>query len=170
MFERIKGSFWLAAFIGFAVLVVDFFTKSWVRQAFFLEPKQFPIILWHNFLGVSAQITYTVNSGAAWGMFADFPGLLVIFRIILLVALIFYLFSARCAPSWRVPLVCIISGAMANVLDYFIYGVVIDMIQVNLWGYDYPVFNVADSSICIGALWLLTLAFFETDDDSYKTN
>ena len=45
-------------------------------------------------------------------------------------------------------------GALCNILDYFFYGHVIDMLHFVFWGYDYPVFNVADSFICIGVFWL----------------
>lgn len=150
-----------AIMLFIAILLIDFCTKSWVRESFFVDSGTFPLILWKDFFGISASVTYAVNSGAAWGMFAEFPKLLVFFRVVLISGLIVYLLFYNNKKEWQLPLVCIVSGALGNVLDYFLYGHVIDMIQVAFWGYNYPVFNIADSSIFIGAAWLLVLAFFE---------
>lgn len=143
------------------IFVADFASKSWVQALSENDPHSLPQVIVHNFFGIHAQITHATNSGAAWGIFADFPTLLVIFRLLLIALLVVYLIGYNTKPKWQIPLACIISGALGNVVDFFIYGSVIDMIQVNLWGYDYPIFNIADSSIFIGSFWLLILSLFE---------
>jgi len=61
-----------------------------------------------------------------------------------------------------VPFVFVISGAIGNILDYFIYGHVVDMMHFVFWGYDYPVFNIADSFICIGVALLFLIPWCQT--------
>ncbi len=107
------------------------------------------------------QITHAINTGAAWGVLADFPNALVLVRILLISALIIYFLGVNHRPSWNVPLCLIISGAIGNVIDYFYYGYVVDMLQFQFWGYDYPIFNIADSAIFIGSFWILLSASFE---------
>jgi signal peptidase II len=125
------------------------------------DPRSLPRVVVEDFLGIHVQITHATNSGAAWGIFSDFPHFLVVFRLLLIASLIVYLIAYNTKLSWQLPLVCIVTGALGNVLDYFLYGSVVDMIQINFWGYDYPVFNVADSAIFIGSFWLLILSLFE---------
>lgn len=138
-------------------------SKEWVSQIAAMPeiPSPFPYLIFDNFFGIRLQITHAVNSGAAWGVLDDFPRLLVLVRLLLISALIVYLFGVNHRPQWNVPLTCIIAGALGNVIDYFHYGFVIDMIQFRFWGYEYPVFNLADSAIFIGSFWILCSAMSE---------
>lgn len=70
----------------------------------------------------------------------------------------FYLFFFNKNRRAEIPLVLIVAGAIGNIVDYFLYGFVIDFFHVILWGYDFPVFNVADISITLGVLWLFCFA------------
>jgi len=142
------------------IFLADFTTKAFIQNLVQRDPQSLPLVVFDNFFGIKMQIGYAINSGAAWGVFSDYPGLLVSFRILLISVIAVYLLFYNKQASWTLPLVCILAGALGNVTDYFLYGYVIDMIQINFWGYDYPVFNIADSAIFIGAVWLLLLAFF----------
>ena len=153
-----------AVYIACFIFLADFISKALIQNLAEV-PQSLPIVLLEDFFGIRVQIAYTINSGAAWGIFSEYPALLVAFRIVLICVLSVYLFFYNKRASWRIPLACIIAGALGNVTDYFLYGYVIDMIQMIFWGYEYPVFNIADSAIFIGAIWLLTLAFFEKSHD-----
>jgi signal peptidase II len=148
--------------VALLIFSVDVATKAWVSTASSQVGKSsLPYVLFSNFCGIDLQITHAINSGAAWGLFSDFPELLVFFRLVLIAGLILFLFVCHRRSSWNLPLSCIISGAIGNVYDYFHYGYVVDMIQFRFWGFNYPVFNIADSAIFIGSLWLLFLAYTE---------
>jgi signal peptidase II len=160
---------WRTAFIiGCCIFVLDFITKLIAATAFPLPDviggadTSSPFVVFENFFGIELSFTHTVNSGAAWGIFADFPKVLVMLRLILIIVLIYYLIIVNKRKSWRIPLVLIISGAIGNVIDNFLYGYVIDMIHFRFWGYDYPVFNIADSSIFIGSIWIMSSVLFES--------
>lgn len=143
--------------LGFAIIFVDFFTKEWVcrEDAAHTASSSLPYVVFSDFLGIRLQITHAINTGAAWGVLADFPGSLVLIRILLISGLIVYMTTLNTRQNWKLPLTLIISGALGNVIDYFRYGYVVDMIQFRFWGYEYPVFNVADSAIFIGSFWIL---------------
>ena len=155
-----KRRLWTLFSIVLCVFIVDFVKKFYV-STLQESPENLPIIVFSDFFGIRAEISYAINQGAAWGIFSEFPELLVAFRLVLITCLLFYLLVFNTHASWQVPLTLIIAGALGNVVDYYLYGYVIDMIQMTFWGYCYPVFNIADSAIFSGAVWLIVLAFFE---------
>lgn len=108
-----------------------------------------------NFLGIEFSIVYAFNTGAAWGIFSEYKDLLLVARVLLLGALVAFAFFYNDNPQYRLPFALIIAGALGNIVDYFLYGHVIDMFRFVFWGYDYPVFNLADASIFIGIFWLV---------------
>ncbi|MGL4348867.1 MAG: signal peptidase II [Chlamydiales bacterium] len=114
--------------------------------------------IFHNLLGgIDCTLTHVINPGGAWGVFSTFPRALVISRI-LVVSLLFYYILQTSYDFWRkLFLITIFSGALGNILDYFIYGHVIDMIHFSFWGFSLPVFNIADLSICCGCLGIFII-------------
>lgn len=119
------------------------------------------IPIFENFLGIECSITHRINTGAAWGMLADYQIYLLISRIFLVIGMIIYLFKFNDEAHWEIPFGLIITGAIGNILDFFIYGHVVDMFHFVLWTYDYPVFNVADALIFCGVFSLFVLSFKE---------
>lgn len=113
------------------------------------------IPVFKSFLGIDFSIVHQINTGAAWGMFSNFQDYLLFFRVITIGIILSYLVFFNKTPLRRFPLLLILSGAIGNVADYFIYGHVVDMFYFNFWGYSYPVFNIADSAIFCGVAMLL---------------
>ena len=112
------------------------------------------ISVFKNFCGIDFSIVHQINTGAAWGMFSNFQDYLLFFRIVMIGVILSYLVFFNKTPLRRLPLLLILSGAIGNVSDYFIYGHVVDMFYFNFWGYSYPVFNIADSVIFSGVAML----------------
>jgi len=149
-----------AIMIGVGLFFLDLITKQLVIQ-YMPFGMGHEVVLFH-ILGIDCSLTHAINTGAAWGSFGSMPHLLVGVRIVLVAALIGYLCFSRSLPvSFRLPFILIISGALANILDFFLYGHVVDMIHFVFWGYDYPVFNVADSAICIGTFSILWMTVWK---------
>ncbi|MCE5295368.1 MAG: signal peptidase II [Chlamydiales bacterium] len=163
-FASVKRCF----FLFLAIIILDAASKAWICNLVANPPSNLPYVVFSDLFGVQLQITHAINMGAAWGVLADFPNALVFVRILLIAALIVYFFGVNQRPKWNAPLCLIISGAIGNVIDFFHYGYVIDMIQFTFWGYDYPVFNIADSAIFIGSLWILFSASVETPQKASK--
>jgi signal peptidase II len=88
------------------------------------------------------------NTGASWGMLKNSNLLLIGVSIAVLAIIIYY---RKQIP--KIPLVLVTSGLIGNLIDRFIYGYVIDLIDFKFW----PVFNIADSLISIGVVWYIIL-------------
>lgn len=161
----IQISMWkLAILLGCFVFVLDVITKYLTQEYLplnYLNPHFYPyggIGVFKNFLGIEFSINHATNRGAAWGILAEFQSSLLILRIILVSAMLVYVLFYNKDVSKQIPLMLIMSGAIGNICDYFFYGHVIDMFHFIFWRYDYPIFNVADSAIFIGIVWLFLLS------------
>lgn len=161
----------LAILIILIVIAVDALSKYWVQSHI---PVMDQYTLWYpyggigvfkNFLGTEFSIVHATNRGAAWSLFSDFQGTLMLLRGALVVGLCVYLFFYNKHSSWVIPLSLIIAGALGNILDYFVYGHVIDMFHFAFWGYDYPIFNVADSAITVGIFWIVLISLPDSSKD-----
>ncbi len=114
-----------------------------------------------NVGGIELSINHATNTGAVWGLFAGYQMILLIVRVLLIVALFAYLVLGKHTRASLWPLTLIVIGAIGNVLDFLFYGHVIDMIHFRFWGWDYAIFNLADSFISIGIGWLLVLSLVQ---------
>src|SRR5689334_15162484 len=77
--------------------------------------------------GIDFSINHVTNTGAAWGVFSTFSKFLLLLRIALIIGLIVYLFFLNKDKAKQFPFALILTGAIGNVLDHFIYGHVVDM-------------------------------------------
>lgn len=118
--------------------------------------------IFEDFLGgISLSINHVQNKGAAWGLFAQYTQQLFWLRAFVVLALLLYTCLFVRASTQKFFFLLIIGGALGNILDYFFYGLVIDMVHVNLWGYTFPLFNFADICITLGIGFLCLLAALE---------
>lgn len=163
---RFQRAGWL---IGTCVffLLVDVLTKAY--SYFYLPPLAWStsiypyggIGVFQNFLGIDFSINYVMNKGAAWGVLASFQEYLLYARLLIIAGLLTYLFFGKMAYFKRFSLSLVTTGALGNVIDYFVYGHVVDMFYFVLWGYSFPVFNVADSIIFMGLCFVFFSSFLE---------
>jgi signal peptidase II len=88
------------------------------------------------------------------GVFSDHSSFLLIARFAIIGALLVYLLvlSKRRADPFYLWL--ILAGAAGNVIDMCCYGHVVDFIHLRFFSWSFPVFNIADSCITIGACLL----------------
>ena len=102
----------------------------------------------------------THNTGAAFSFLADAGGWQHGFFVLLAVgisAMLSYWLYRTERGDWRtaLPFALIVSGAIGNVIDRVRFGYVIDFIHWYWRGFDWPVFNVADSCIVAGAVLMV---------------
>jgi signal peptidase II len=155
---------WLI-FWGMFLLFLDFFTKAYIYhilpfQQTITGERFFNAPVFYDFFGIDFCISLAVNKGAAWGFFSDFQIPLLILRTLLILAMFIYLFFMNQNRRMEMPMIFILSGALGNVIDFFLYGFVIDFFHFNLWGYHFPIFNLADTCITIGVAWLFLITCF----------
>ncbi|KAF3361962.1 Lipoprotein signal peptidase [Chlamydiales bacterium STE3] len=137
------------------VLLLDIFTKFLTHQ--YLPQMNhhywYPyggIAVIRNFFGIEFSISYATNKGAAWGVFSHYQFLLLLLRMALIGGLMGYFLLRQRGLLQQSCLALILAGAIGNVIDYFIYGHVVDMLHFVFFSYDFPVFNLADTAIFLG--------------------
>ena len=55
----------------------------------------------------------------------------------------------------QVAISLLFAGALETFIDRLVNGEVVDFVDTNIFGYDFPIFNVADSSLTIGVLFII---------------
>ena len=100
------------------------------------------------------HFTYVENRGAAFGMLFGQKVILVVIPIIAILAAVWYLKEHK-DEHWTlgISLSLIVSGGIGNLIDRVVFGYVTDMFDFRIW----PVFNVADIAVCVGAGLLILL-------------
>jgi signal peptidase II len=145
---------WLLAISALDILA-DRLTKEWVSRNIPLGGA-IPVIR-----GV-LRITHWTNEGAAFSLFAQSTSpqtvrwALVAFSLVAALAVLVAL--VRLGNKFTlttVALALIFGGALGNLHDRILYGSVVDFIEVHIFSYHWPDFNVADSSIVTGACLLI---------------
>jgi signal peptidase II len=141
--------------ISFVVFTLDRWTKTWVAAHIALGSAR-PVID-HVF-----RISHWTNEGAAFSMFAESAsphmvrwGLVTFTIIASIVVLVAMVRLGHRFTLTTIALALIFGGAMGNVHDRIEYGSVIDFLEVHIFSYHWPDFNVADSAVVIGACLLV---------------
>ncbi len=108
------------------------------------------------------NLTYLENKGAAWGMLADKRWVFMVISSVAIIALFFVLYIySQASKGFCIPLAFIIGGGMGNMVDRVAKGYVVDFLQFDFWK-SFPVFNVADSFITVGAVAIcIYILFFD---------
>lgn len=150
-----KGVQWrLVVLLAIIVFALDQETKSLVVGAMGLYEST-PLI--PGFF----SLTLTFNKGVAFGFLSALadPWRLLLLGLMTVgaLAVVFYLLIKDYATDrfGQIALSLVIGGALGNVFDRVRFGYVIDFLDFFLGDYHYPAFNLADSSICIGALLII---------------
>lgn len=143
------------------IIIGDQITKAIVQQKFALGESI-------TIINGIFSFTYVRNPGAAWGMFGHSPDFIRIplFFALPVVACFWLIYLVWTTRNERL-LQClsyslIFAGAVGNLIDRFSMNYVVDFLDF-YWGTShFPAFNVADSSITIGAILLgIEFLFFE---------
>ena len=96
------------------------------------------------------DFTYVENRGAAFGMLQGARVFFIILTVLVVAALIVYLVKMRpSSPLEKTALSFLAGGAIGNFIDRLVLSYVRDFIEVTF--IDFPVFNIADCFVCIGA-------------------
>ena len=111
-------------------------------------------------------ITYVRNTGAAWSILSDKTWLIIIISLIIIGLIILYICKNKPKSNCEnIGYAMILGGAIGNFIDRIVYGYVIDFFDFYIFGYDYPIFNVADSFIFIGVIILIIYTWRCNDGD-----
>ena len=150
---------WLS--LSLALIALDQWTKSLaVQHLAFQQPIAVIPGFWNWML--------THNTGAAFSFLAGASGwqhwLFTLIAIVVSTVLIVWLARVP-RGDWRsaLPFAMIVAGALGNVVDRLRLGYVIDFIQWYWRDFYWPVFNIADSSLVVGASLMVLLSMFSKE-------
>ena len=137
--------------IAFFFLMIDFFSKYIISHLLTLGES---VKVINNFF----YLTYVHNKGAAWSILEDQRILLLIITVIVLFLINKYMNKEELIKSECLSYGIIIGGILGNLVDRIFRGYVIDFLDFKIFGYNYPVFNLADSFIVIGIIIMVIIS------------
>ncbi|MEB8067734.1 signal peptidase II [Mammaliicoccus fleurettii] len=111
-------------------------------------------------------ITSHRNQGAAWGILQGKMWLFYIVTVVVLVILfMFFKNEGYGQPVMQLGLSLLIAGSIGNFIDRLFRGEVVDFIDTYIFGYNFPIFNVADAALTIGVIVLIIVILFEGKEE-----
>ncbi|MCD8048793.1 MAG: signal peptidase II [Clostridia bacterium] len=160
--KSLKGKYIFAVILAFVVLILDRATKTAVDLLLQYEGKSVSAIK-----GI-LNFTYVKNSGAAFGIMQGQRVLFTVLTLAVFVAVIWYFkkFKPQSMLEFAAAAL-ILAGAAGNLADRLRFGYVRDFIDLAFM--DFPVFNVADCAICVGAGLVVLYALLDlrkSEDES----
>ena len=139
----------ISLIVAIAILIIDQVTKRIIATTMNIG-HSYEVI--PNFLNITSHR----NNGAAWGILSGKMGFFYIITIVILIVLVlFYIKEAKYNLFMQVAISLLFAGALGNFIDRLVNGEVVDFVDTNIFGYDFPIFNVADSSLTIGVLFII---------------
>ena len=136
-------------------IICDQFIKILIINT--LVPYQYIDVI-KNFI----TITHVHNTGAAFSILSDNVWLLIGISLIALVLIYYYILKKIKFTQLNILIYSLlIGGIIGNLIDRIIHGYVIDYISVNIFGYHFPVFNLADIGIVVSVFLLFIKTFKE---------
>lgn len=112
------------------------------------------------------KLYYVKNTGAAWSMFSSSTGVLTLISAAAIGVMLWYMLTKKPDKMTNIALSLMIGGAAGNLADRLFLQYVRDFLSFNIFGYDFPVFNIADSALTIGVFLLLVMSFFGGTNDN----
>ncbi|MDL2236685.1 signal peptidase II [Christensenellaceae bacterium OttesenSCG-928-K19] len=143
-----KKQKWVVIAIIVGIVIFDQVAKYFAQTVLQYLPGQT-----YEFIPGFFNFTYAENTGMAFSMLSNMTWLLALLSGVLAIIMIWLLYKCRDMKTWllKLSLSFIIGGAIGNLIDRVFRGYVVDMLEFD---FNFAVFNVADSFVCIGAVLL----------------
>ena len=148
--------------IAVIILIIDQISKSLIEIFIDLEES---ITVIPNFF----YLTVAHNTGGAWSIFSNHSYLLIIASIIAIILLIKFMFGFKNNLRNNLAFAFLFGGIFSNLADRLFLGYVRDFLDFKIFGYDYPIFNIADITIVVG-VFLLLIAIIKGEDRRDKSS
>ena len=150
------------------VIALDQFTKHLIVSYFVTPGYRAPIPIFGQML----TLDYVQNTGVAFSMFEGNNIEFVLIAIaIAVIAYLYWRYRDSVSLALKLAFGFVLGGAFGNLIDRFRQGYVVDFIHFQLpaIGFNFAVFNFADSSICVGVAAIAALLYFTTGQDETRT-
>ena len=141
-----------------AIFAVDLATKRWVLA----NQEQF--LAGIDLIDGILRFTYVRNAGAAFGMMQGARWILTAVSAVAVVGLSLLISRPATTGLKRVASTMILAGAAGNLVDRVLYdGLVVDFIEMGFRGHTFPVYNIADIGVSLGAAVLVLSLLIERE-------
>ncbi|MFV0255089.1 MAG: signal peptidase II [Erysipelotrichaceae bacterium] len=141
------------------IVLLDLLSKAWADNV--LQPLGSMEIIPGFF-----NLTYVQNTGGAWGLLAGNMLIFIIIGIVAIFGFIYYYLKHSSDRLTQIASFMMLAGAIGNFIDRIVFSYVRDMFDFIIFGYDFPVFNIADISLVLGCGLLLISVILEIRDES----
>ena len=139
-----------------AVLIILFDQVTKHLAVTYLAGKSAPVI--QNIF----HLTYVENTGAAFGMFKNNNSFFIVISSVIIAVILYMIHKTKpMVKSAYISTGLIVGGAVGNIIDRIIRGYVVDFFDFRL--INYPVFNIADCAVVIGAV-LFAIGILRSED------
>ncbi|MCL2469260.1 MAG: signal peptidase II [Alphaproteobacteria bacterium] len=150
-----KNNISIASYVMVFILLIDQASKSW-----FLNQTLDPRVVFEIMPLLNFRLSW--NTGITFGLLRHDQSWMVYFLISMAMLIIFFLFRwlRQASTLWAVlGLGLIMGGAISNVLDRLRFGAVVDFIDFHIGAWHWYTFNLADSAIVGGIIFLMLDSF-----------
>lgn len=145
--------------IALIVVALDQYTKALAVAK--LKTQTVPIL--ENIF----HLTYVENTGAAFGMFKNANTVFIVVISIIITGILIALFKMKLNSKLiKISVALILGGAVGNLMDRISRGFVVDFLDFRL--INFPVFNIADSCIVVGAILICIFVIFFDNKEEQK--
>ena len=114
------------------------------------------------------SLTYVLNDGAAFSLFASRTYLLILIALLCLFFIIYELKSNLDDRILSIGYSLALAGLLGNFLDRLIDGYIIDYLSFKILGYNYPIFNFADILIVVGIVIVIIKEILKERGKKYE--
>lgn len=122
-----------------------------------------------NIIGNFLKFTHVNNTGAAFSMFSNDNVFVLVISLIIIISLVIYVCRLKNKKNRdKFVYSMILGGAIGNLFDRLVYGYVIDFIDIDIFGWNYPIFNLADSFIVVGVFLLIIFSWRKDNGNNSK--
>lgn len=137
------------------VIALDQFTKWLIVENMEIR-ESIPLI--ENIL----YLTSHRNAGAAFGILQGQMWLFYIATVGVVAAIIYMIQTQLNGSRWYgTALALVLGGAVGNFIDRVLEGAVVDFVDIYIFNYNYPIFNVADMALVAGVIMVILHVFLE---------
>lgn len=149
--------------LAIAIFIIDQISKALISTYLKLNES---IVVIKDFF----YLRYINNTGASWGILSNSRILLIILSLIAIVILIRYMYNFKKNKLNLVGFGFLLGGILGNLADRLLYGYVKDFLDIIIFNYDFPVFNIADIFIVLGVIILIISIIRGEDKNGSKSS
>ena len=137
--------------IALIILVVDQLVKLIIKSSLHLHQE---LVIINNFFSILQDKTI----------------LLIIIAVLYIAIMVYYIKKENFGKLSSIAIGFILGGILGNLIDRIIYSEVIDYLSLSIFGYNFPVFNIADVGITVGAFFLIIHYILEEKKKDKENN